>query len=336
MEFEPLVSIIIPVYNGSNYLKEAIDSALNQTYGNLEVLVINDGSCDEGQTDQIALSYGDRIKYFSKPNGGVASALNLGIEQMLGEYFSWLSHDDMYFPDKISAQIELLSNVEDKSTIAFSGWTIIDDIGKSMHQVLPLKKYTDRQLSISLFALLHGQINGCSLLIHRSHFERVGIFNEKLPTTQDFDLWFRIMRETNMICHPDALSMIRIHGEQGSKKTIRAHSEACDALWIDMMESLSENEKIKMDGTVYQFYKNIYILLASTSTYRQAISHAKGKYNAELQRGVGKFLFLIKTTGVFLSLRCRFIQMFFTSLKDFGIVNTIKRTNQALRRLLYR
>ena len=97
--FNPLVSIIIPVYNGENYLAEAINSALSQTYNNIEVIVINDGSKD--QTDTICKSYGDRIKYLKKENGGVASALNFGIDNMNGEYFSWLSHDDLYLPDKV-------------------------------------------------------------------------------------------------------------------------------------------------------------------------------------------------------------------------------------------
>ena len=89
----PMVSIIIPVYNGANYLREAIDSALAQTYSNFEVIVVNDGSNDGGETDRIATSYGEKIRYFRKENGGVASALNMGIKHMKGDYFSWLSHD---------------------------------------------------------------------------------------------------------------------------------------------------------------------------------------------------------------------------------------------------
>ncbi len=77
-EFQPLVSIVIPVYNGSNYMREAIDSALAQSYERVEVIVVNDGSTDD--TEQIALSYGERIRYFRKENGGVSSALNLGIK----------------------------------------------------------------------------------------------------------------------------------------------------------------------------------------------------------------------------------------------------------------
>ena len=94
----PKVSIIIPCYNGEKYLKNAIDSALSQSYENIEVIVVNDGSEDD--TEKIALEYGKKIRYFKKKNGGVSSALNLGIKEMEGEYFSWLSHDElMAIPD---------------------------------------------------------------------------------------------------------------------------------------------------------------------------------------------------------------------------------------------
>ena len=66
--YNPLVTVVIPVYNGANYLNESIASALEQTYKNIEIIVVNDGSSDNGETEKIALSYGDKIKYFSKPN----------------------------------------------------------------------------------------------------------------------------------------------------------------------------------------------------------------------------------------------------------------------------
>ena len=95
-DISPLVSIAVPVYNGSNYMRDAIDSVLTQTYSNFEVLVINDGSQDGSATEDIAKSYGDRILYFSKPNGGVASALNRALEESKGEYFCWLSQATSY------------------------------------------------------------------------------------------------------------------------------------------------------------------------------------------------------------------------------------------------
>ena len=90
-----------------------------QTYERVEVIVVNDGSTDD--TEQIALSYGEQIRYFRKENGGVSSALNLGIKEMKGEYFSWLSHDDVYTPDKIEVQIDALRGLEEKNTLFAGG-----------------------------------------------------------------------------------------------------------------------------------------------------------------------------------------------------------------------
>ena len=131
--FNPLVTIVIPVYNGGNFMREAIDSALAQTYRNIEVVVVNDGSIDNGVTDSIATSYGNRIRYFVKPNGGCASALNHGIENMRGEYFSWLSHDDVYLPEKIEHQIQILESIDDKLTIIYGGYEVIDSNSKALY-----------------------------------------------------------------------------------------------------------------------------------------------------------------------------------------------------------
>lgn len=132
----PRVSIVIPVYNGANYLKEAIDSALGQDYGSFEVIVVNDGSNDHGKTEEICLSYGDRIRYFRKANGGVASALNLAIEKANGEYVSWLSHDDAYFPNKLSVQVEYLKEIsESQNTILSTDVEIIDERSKHVQNV---------------------------------------------------------------------------------------------------------------------------------------------------------------------------------------------------------
>ena len=118
MNYHPKVSIIIPVYNGSNYLSESINCALTQTYSNIEVIVVNDGSCDNGASEQIAQRYGDKIRYFAKQNGGVSSALNLGISKATGEWISWLSHDDLYYPNKIEKQVVFLNDLlkKDPST----------------------------------------------------------------------------------------------------------------------------------------------------------------------------------------------------------------------------
>ena len=123
--YQPKISIVIPAYNASNYLAEAIDCALAQTYPNVEIVVVNDGSRDDGATERVALSYGEKIRYFYKENGGSSSALNMGIANMTGEWFSWLSHDDLYLPNKIKHQMKLLKTLKDPYQIVAGGTKLL-------------------------------------------------------------------------------------------------------------------------------------------------------------------------------------------------------------------
>ena len=242
----PKVSIIIPVYNGSNFLQEAICSALAQDYPNLEVIIVNDGSNDHGETEQIALSFGERIKYYYKPNGGVASALNYGIEKMTGEYFSWLSHDDKYEPDKISKSIYELAKFQDPTTPVVCGYKVINSENNILYDVNPLSQYTKEELQRPLFAVVHGCIHGCAILIHKKLFESNGVFNPELPTTQDYDLWFRLLRNKEICFLDGSYVLSRCHEKQDSKRYYKQHLKECNSLWIKILSSLSQNEMEEM------------------------------------------------------------------------------------------
>ena len=168
MKFNPLVSIVIPVYNGSNYIREAIDSALSQTYKNIEIIVVNDGSKDN--TEEIVKSYGDKVIYFYKENGGTSTALNLAIKNMKGDYFSWLSHDDMYYPDKIKRQIEELSKLDNKETIMMTDLDGINEKYKKIYKtnyIEHINSYPPRAKSM-LHPIIYNQTHGCTLLISKS------------------------------------------------------------------------------------------------------------------------------------------------------------------------
>lgn len=210
----PKVSIIIPVYNGSNYLREAVDSALAQTYHNVEVIVVNDGSEDNGATEEIAKSYGDRIRYFHKPNGGVASALNLGIRVMNGDYFAWLSHDDVFYPEKTELQVAFFKTLG-REAVLYSDYEFIDARSRYLRtKKVPSISPSQFQLALLSRAQL---IHGCTLLIPRTIFEKVGVFDEKLHTIQDYDLWFRMSSLFDFIHVPKVLISSRAHAAQGTK-----------------------------------------------------------------------------------------------------------------------
>jgi len=197
------VSIVIPVYNGSNYLAEAIDSALAQTYGDLEIIVVNDGSRDDGVTERIALGYGDRIRY------------NTGITEMTGQWFCWLSHDDRFLPRKTEVQVAFAEANADARVVGCD-FELIDDAGKVFdvwHSPDSLKR-TGRDV-------LGGWIFGCALMIHRDVLDACGPFNEANRTTQDLEMWLHIIEQAPIHWLPDVLCQLRQHPEAGSRTESR-------------------------------------------------------------------------------------------------------------------
>lgn len=236
MQSTPKVSIVIPVYNGANYLSQAIDSALAQTYKNVEILVINDGSTDDGKTEKIALSYENNIRYFFKENGGVGSALNFGIEKAEGEYISWLSHDDLYLPYKIQCQVDRLRRESD-GVIVYSDLEVIDKESRPIY----VRRLKDVEPEGFVYALIaYSLFHGCTALLPKQCFEVVGKFDEALMTTQDYKMWFRLARQYKFIHIPEVLIRSRIHSEQGSN--IESHIAERDNLYKWALDEFSLDE----------------------------------------------------------------------------------------------
>lgn len=265
---DPLVSIIIPVYNGSNYMKEAIDSALNQTYKNIEVIVVNDGSNDNGETDKIAKSYGNKIRYYSKENGGVATALNMGIHKMNGSFFSWLSHDDLYYPEKINSQIQYLkkNKLIDKKIILYANCDVIDEngdfISNTAYEVFDPNSKPE-------YALLHGLLAGITMLIPKSAFAEHGGFDESYRCVQDYLLFFEMLKTYKYIFIADKLSASRQHRKQVTNTNPKIIDEN-NYLWIKMQQDLSREVKIRLAGSEYNFYKDMFEYLNKYFEYKEA------------------------------------------------------------------
>jgi glycosyltransferase involved in cell wall biosynthesis len=239
----PKVSIIIPVYNGSDYLRQAVDSALRQSYYNTEVIVVNDGSDDEDASEKIALSYGNAIKYYFKENGGVSSALNLGISKMTGDYFSWLSHDDIYLPDKIEKQIDHLRELNFADVILYSGYQVIDENSIIKNKFIPILS----DASIFFYDLFCGwPVHGCTVLIPKKCFSTGIYFNESNQTVQDYEMWFRLLKAGYpFILVPEALIKFRVHSRQGSSTTLDSHYQEREDVY-KLMAKLFMNEILSL------------------------------------------------------------------------------------------
>lgn len=256
MEFTPKVSIVIPVFNGSNYLSEAIDSALAQTYKNIEVIVVNDGSDDGGKTEAIAILYGDKIRYFYKENGGVATALNLGIKKMTGEYFSWLSHDDVYYPHKIETQINFLSKQVNKNIALYSDYEFIDRNSNFLAEKC-IPHVEPEKLKFAIIS--SWPIHGCTVLLPKKIFNEIGLFNENLLTTQDYDMWYRISDKCYFIHQREILIKSRLHRDQGIATIDSNASEMCD-FYYRCLKEIDADEMLRISGQ--KSISTVYSILA--------------------------------------------------------------------------
>lgn len=251
---QPLVSIVIPVYNGANYMREAIESALTQTYQNIEVLIVNDGSTDN--TRDIALSYGDRIRYFVKENGGVSTALNLAIHEMKGDYFSWLSHDDVYYPNKIQVEMDALITNNTMQRAVYSNYDLLrmpqQQVDRSPSARL-MKSYGKDIIETGALAPALGLISGCSLLIPKEYFDRYGLFDESLRAVQDYKKWFEMFRKKRMIYVHQSLIQSRVHSDQVTYTYKKMDYEE-DELYSWMVESMSLDDLAGSGVSLYHFY----------------------------------------------------------------------------------
>ena len=231
---EPLVSIIIPVYNGGNYLRLALESALHQTYPNIEVIVVNDGSTDDGETERIALSFSSpKLKYIFKENGGTATSLNRGIQEAQGEYICWLSHDDLLAKDKIEMQVHYLSSLGEsaKKTILYGKTILIDEHGnkhKFIRQILYRTPKKTFYIPSDYFKL--GHIFYGSLLLPKAFFDD-NPFLPELRYSQDVYSFFQMLTSGYTLRFvPNAKVYYRVHKEQGS--FVRLNDYAVDCAYI--------------------------------------------------------------------------------------------------------
>ena len=184
-----LVSVIIPVYNSEEFLRESIDSVLNQTYQNLEIIAVNDGSTDNSQ--KILNEYSDKITIISQSNQGLAAALKAGIEKINGKWIKWFSPDDILYPNAIETLLKEAKKLPE-NTIVYSNWEIIDEKGMKLRDFYE-SDYNDLEIFDFNVRLLDGQqINVNTTLIPFSLFEQ-GCFMQDLkdPVAVDYDFFLR-------------------------------------------------------------------------------------------------------------------------------------------------
>jgi len=191
------VSIVIPVFKNIHFLNRSLYSAANQTYKNIEILIVNDGNSknDKKEIYRIIKRFKKKnIKIINiKKNNGVSNALNEGVKKSSGEYISWLSHDDYFDLKKTELQIEFLH--KKKAKICSCDFVEINKFKKlKINRILDQNYFDDQILSI----ILNDSMHGCSLLINKKCFNDFS-FNKKYKHIQDYDLWYRMSEKYQFV-----------------------------------------------------------------------------------------------------------------------------------------
>jgi glycosyltransferase involved in cell wall biosynthesis/tetratricopeptide (TPR) repeat protein len=210
----PLVSIVMPSYNQAEWLPKSLDSILAQTYPFWEAVVVNDGSTDN--TAEVIADYAkrdSRIRGVHKPNGGISSALNRGIAEARGEYFCWLSSDDLFYPDKLQLQIDAFQKLDERYAIVFGQFDFTDpyDNVKEFNLTKPFIDGLEFPQTLK-----YDFIDGCTIMIPMRIMREVGGFNLQFKHAQDTELWMRLAAKDYRFFWLDhKLTLRRVHPNQG-------------------------------------------------------------------------------------------------------------------------
>ncbi len=237
------VSIILPTYNGAKYLQQSIDSCLNQTYKNIELIIVDDGSMDG--TPDIIMSYQDeRMKCIRhKKNKGLSYALNAGFKKATGEYLTWTSDDNYYAENALEIMVALLQTNR-KIAFVYSNFYIINDVNKLLQtvNVLPSKNLKE-----------YNCIGPC-FLYRRKIYEVIGGYNPDFFLAEDYEYWIRIFKRFRMQKLEEFLYWHRLHSRsltgqyaaeaQRRADRIRDHYFKIHAMKRRLLSSLSPVKKV--------------------------------------------------------------------------------------------
>jgi glycosyltransferase involved in cell wall biosynthesis len=214
------VSIIIPAYNKAELTVKTVDSVLNQTYPNVEVIVVDDGSTDN--TKQAMAAYGNRVKYFYKENGGACSARNYGLKNAQGEYIGFLDCDDVYEPAKVEEAVSYLMK-NPRFGFLHTAAAFIDEQDRVVgHYSHPKSVYEGK---IANRLILGNYICNSTSLIRRGCLEKVGGFDESIFIPADWDLSLRLAREFEAGYIDKPLTRYRVTGNYTFNNLSKAHDE---------------------------------------------------------------------------------------------------------------
>lgn len=224
---DPLVSIVVPLYNGEKFLGQCMNSLVMQQFQDIEIVVVDDGSTDNSKKVLDHFSFFRNLRYFRKENAGTGSALNLGHEKARGKYVTWCSHDNIYFPQFIEVLVNCLQTLEEQNApveFVYADFAFMREDGLRLRNVTHTKPQTGKDL-------IAGYDIGMAFLYTKALWKKTGPYWNRI--CEDFDFVVRAAQHTNFALVPITLAAFRVHGGQitGSRaEEEKAAANDCKAL----------------------------------------------------------------------------------------------------------
>jgi glycosyltransferase involved in cell wall biosynthesis len=209
----PFVSVVIPTFRRSEYLSKAIDSVLAQTFGNFELIVVEDGSDAASQT---IATYGDRVKYLWQPNRGVSAARNFGAAHAKGNWLAFLDDDDIWMPEKLERQVSASEVNPDVGMFHTDHYALVDGEMRTPERTPARGSVPSGWVANDLF--LNNFIVMSSVMIRRQEFELFGGFSLTTRYAADLELWLRIAQKCRIQFISEQLTVYRDHAHSLSSE----------------------------------------------------------------------------------------------------------------------
>lgn len=194
----PVVSVIVPAYNTAPFIAETLDSVLAQTYGDYEIVVVNDGSPDTVELERALAPYFDRIVYITQENRGLSGARNTAIRASRGRLLALLDSDDVWLPDYLAVQVEEMERDPTIDVLYPNALVFGDDphAGKEYMEICP----SEGEVTFESLVTQRCNVFICATM-RRETVVRAGMFDERLRSIEDFDLWLRIVKQGGRIAY---------------------------------------------------------------------------------------------------------------------------------------
>lgn len=205
----PLVSVVIPAYNGERFLRESLESVFAQTFHNYEIICVDDGSTDGSYA--LLQQYGARVRVIQQANSGQSAARNAGVRQATGAFVAFLDQDDRWYPSKLAQQVAVL-NAEPDVVLVHCNYDRMDGDGRVLVAGAALVERTSALTSPLGRLIGEALVFPSAMMVRRDVFQRVGGFDPELRGFEDFDLIARLKQEGGFVLSNESGMAYRLHG----------------------------------------------------------------------------------------------------------------------------